>query len=432
MAEEELGALRQAYDASLRQLRTLLDAQARLRSIAEQTALGVRRQLERVAEALAPEVVDALCKQDPEGLGGATPQALADVVIRDVRKRMARLNAAEVAGYSVGELYDEAIAEVMRLRHENARLREESAGLRREKEQAELRAAVLQRSLEDLQRRPASAPDPALESPAEPAVEGAASASHVPEWMQEWQGHQSFERDLALLQVLAEMGLPRRTEVAGVLADRLGLDAASGSMGRLFQRCAGRLGLIELIEAETRTRGRATQLVYLTERGRDACRLLLDQEPVESHAVRLLARCGTPEQALLNLEAADLLQAAGYRVDLFPGQVALPDDQPFVSDLAISMNGRQLFVEVEGEACRDAAERDRRWGRYYDAGGGEFRIVAPDRSALDSIKSEIMFWTGGRPLALWMTSISDARGRQGDAVWLFRRSLPQAPRAEMG
>ena len=405
------------YEANLRQLRTLLDAQARLLTVAEQTAAETRVELERLAEALCPKLVDNLRKGDPLGLSQVPARALADAVLRDVQARLARLSAGEVAGRSVGRLYEEATQQVARLEQELATTRQELATKQAALEQAELRVAVLQQALEDSQRRlghaqgqPPSEPLPGIPSAGEQQPEPG-EGEWLPEWVREWQRKKTYERDVVLLQVLAETGVARRKRAAELFAARLGLERSGGGISRAFQRLT-RLGVAEVIEVRTETSGRSTHLLRLTERGRDAYRLLFHADPAPSQTTELLKRHKSPEHALLNLEAADLLREAGYKVDVFPGQIELPGGRLFAPDLAASRGGRTIFVEVERATRKAPDERGRKWDNYYDATGGQFYVVVADRSALDVIKSEILFWAGRRPLVLWMTSVSEARGRK--------------------
>jgi hypothetical protein len=414
-------------------LKTLLDAQARLREVAEQTAAEAREQLERVAEALCPQVVDELRLADPLGLGQVTARALADDIIRNVRRRLSRLDRAEVAGRSADQQYGDARRELLRLREENARLEAELHEAQQLVQGRELKETVLQQSLEDAQRRlevasEVAAPESVAPSaaPSPPTAATAVSPGQLPEWVQKWQQQKTYERDLALLLVLAETGVARRTKAAEKLASGLDLRTSrGGSISRLFQRCSDRLGLIEQIEVPTEVSGRATHLVRLTERGRDACRLLLRVEPAPSRTTELLKRHKSPAHALLNLEAGDLLRAAGYEVDLFPGQVELPDSRIFAPDLTASRHGRTLFVEVERETPKNLDQRNRKWRNYYDATGGEFYVVVPDRRALEKVRGEILFWASRKSLVLWMPVISEAKGKEGEAVWLFKRGEPR-------
>lgn len=77
----------QVYETTLRQLRSLLEAQERLRRAAEEMAREARRELERVAEALCPEEVDRLRVRSPQGLAGLSPHQIAELVIRKMAHR---------------------------------------------------------------------------------------------------------------------------------------------------------------------------------------------------------------------------------------------------------------------------------------------------------------------------------------------------------
>jgi DNA-binding PadR family transcriptional regulator len=226
---------------------------------------------------------------------------------------------------------------------------------------------------------------------------------------------------LTLLRILAETGVARRSVAAGMFAEEQGIQSpGSGTVSRAFQRFE-RKELIELIRAKSETVGSGTYyLIRLTEKGRDACRMLLGRDAVPSQFAELLERHKTPEHTLLNLEAGDLLREAGYEVDLFPSETILPGDRLVAPDLsALSPYGELLLVEVE----RDTKKHDRRrkWEKCRDANGGALYVVVANESALNKVKSEILFWAGRSPLKLWMSSISDDMGKQGEDVWSFKR-----------
>jgi hypothetical protein len=419
MADDGLEALRQGYEASLRQLQTLLDAQARLRETAEELAADTRRQLERVAEALCPQLVDGLCKRDPLGLAGVASQALAEAVARDVQRRLSRMGAAKVAGKNVGELYEAAVEELARLREKNARLEDDLAAAHKRTREVELDAAVVRRSLEEARGGYAPAAEAA------PSRAPGPSARHLPGWMQAWQEEETFGHDRALLVALAETGVARHHKAASLLEERLGMEAGSDQVAAAFRRCRERLGLIEVIESadgdEGTTPRRPDRLLRLTQRGTGACRLLLGRDPAPSLATGMLARHEKPERALLVLQAADALREAGYEVDVLPAAVDLPGGRSFVPHLAAARNGRALLAEVMSGPRRQAD----RWRDYGEASGGCFHVIVPDGATLDRVKSEILFWAGQRSLKLRMMALADARRGDGEEVWTFRRDATQ-------
>lgn len=420
--DHEIEALKQGYEISLRQLRTLLTAQARLREAAEQTASKVQEELERLAEALCPGLVDELRKDNPLGMEGLKPAVLTGAIIRDVQHRLSRLGVAEATGQSLTELYDAAMAKSARLQEENTHLAQELAVEQERRERVETRLKVVQQTLESKIKV-----DPPEVQLGFSTVGDSLSPDRMPGWIQKWQRSQTYERDVVLLRILAETGVPRRSDAAELFGKRLDLKPTGGGVNRVFRRAA-REGWVELIEVRSDTSGGAIyHLVRLTEKGRDAARLILGVDPVPSQATELLKRHKNGTHALLNLEAADLLREAGYEVDLFPAQIELPGQGEgreglFAPDLVASLHGRTIFVEVERDTRKNPAERNRKWSNYHAATGGEFYVIVPDRKALDAIKGEILFWASRQHrLRLWMSNLCDARGKQGEDIWTYKR-----------
>jgi hypothetical protein len=388
--DAELDALRQTYEVSLRQMQTFLDAQARMIDVAQDRALEAREELERVAEALSPGMVDEKRRESPKGISHMANRELADAVIRHVKGRLAKLEAAYVAGRDESGRHGRMAAENARLREQMARVERELAGLRGRLAEEQTRA-VLQGQDEG--------------SPGTPA--------DLPDWMQAWQREPGYEQDLALLRTLAEAGLISRADVVRVL-EQAGVDASTLPV---FARCE-RLGLIALVAAGAD--GKDT-LVHLTDLGRQTCQLLLDLEPADDPGA-LLARHGDPGQVLLVLEAAGLLREAGYAVDLLPDPVALDDGRTLVPDLAASLDARTVLVAVERNRAGAGAEP--RWADYHEATGGELYVVVPDNRTLEAVKGSILFWAGTwQKLALKMCDIEEVRGggKQGDEIWTLKR-----------
>jgi len=116
--------VRQAHDISLRQLRTLLDAQTQLRRVAEEQAREARRQLEHLAEVVCPEEVDRIRRASPQGLSGLPHRRITDLVLAAVKPHL--------CGPAV----------VKRVPAQwQAEMEDQLAGLRRQLQEAEDRAA---------------------------------------------------------------------------------------------------------------------------------------------------------------------------------------------------------------------------------------------------------------------------------------------------
>jgi hypothetical protein len=433
VAEDSVDALRQSYEVSRRQMQAIMEQQGRLRDAAEAFALNTREALERVAEALCPGLVDGYCKASPEGLSRIQSSDLADAVIQDAKQRLLLVDAAAVAGESVSESYQDLSAKAATLEQQVADLTAQLDEALQARDKAQTRRALVEAQLGQAHQRlgdkrtAVALPGVAAERDEQGA--GEVPEERLPEWVRAWRekgmADGSYERDCDLLRLLAETGMVRRPKVSRTLAEMWGVTSRSGGVQRLFTRCE-RLGLVALEDARSETSGAGReQLVFLTENGTDTCRLLLGIVPVESLYHRLMRRHKSPEHSLLNLEAADLLRDAGYAVDLFPASATAPSGAQFAPDLGASLNGRALFIEVERLARKSEKGWARKWEIVYEATNGEIYVVVANKTALDSIRSGILYSVGNRPLALRMTSVSDARhrGLKGHDVWIERRGV---------
>jgi hypothetical protein len=239
---------------------------------------------------------------------------------------------------------------------------------------------------------------------------------------------ETFERDASILKILGETGLSRRPEIEEKAVEALGIKKAGGSIQALFARLTNH-GLIEIFrpwkKEGTGVSGRSPDLFRLTDLGRLAFWLLTGKEASLNEYDLLLKRHVSPEHTLLNLEAADLLQAAGYRVTLYPPDIQLPDGGSFQPDLVLTgLEGEFLYVEVEREANKDPVQRQAKWRNYNQASGGVLYVVCDNRTCMRQVRSEINYALGKEPVAIHLTNISDYRiGKRGPgkSIWLDRR-----------
>lgn len=426
----------QAVEAlTARQLRTLLEAQTSLRRAAEERARTARRQLERVAEALCPEEVDRLRQNSPGGVAGLSEERLAGLVISVVRRRLNRLASTEVAGRSAADLLAEAQAEVERLKAEITSLRRRLREAEERAEKAETRAAVLERMAG--RGREVEAPPDAVRStvatPESTAVQSSQQDGRVPDdtsqeqvqipipldrlpaWLQEWSQAPTWERDALALRVIGETGVARRSEAQEMFARLVGAGPRAGSVHRAFRRLQAR-GVMEVVEAAA---GPGTKhLIRLTEKGEDAYRLLFGRDPAPSQTTELLNRHKSADHVMLILETADLLRAAGWKVNLFPEPVKLDDGTGYHPDLVAVNQEEVVYFECERQTQKSPRDRKAKWDRCYRATGGNLYIAVPDRQALDAIRSEVLYWLGDRPFRLRMLVVAEAKPED---LWAYER-----------
>lgn len=387
------------------QLETLLDARSKLLATAEQMARDAYAAMRRVAETLCAEQMDTLRSEGTEGIGVLDVDALADLVIDDVSRRLRRLESA--AGGNVADLEKE----MDELRAELARLRgAELARLQREQAPADQVSSPISAPAPNVRRggkppwRSSVKAAPALSRPA-------VNPETWPMWAKEWEASRAnWTRDRDVI-LGAGSGLALMDDVGEILAGWWGVKARSGSVRRALARVE-KAELIEIIRPQSTDGWRPRYLVQLTQQGREMYRLLHGEEPGESQAAKLIERHESGERAALALEAAEMLWLAGYEVELFPDAAARNAGGKYVPSLVVEREAGTLFVE-----CVVMARAKRRWESYYEASGGHFCIVTPTESAASIVWQEIREWAGDRSLTLWMAELE--RGGTGD-VWMVK------------
>ena len=149
-------------------------------------------------------------------------------------------------------------------------------------------------------------------------------------------------------------------------------------------------------------------------------------QPTANEDDRLQERHVSPEHALLNLQAADMLREAGYQVNLTPPEVHLPDGGLFKPDLVlIDEQGSLLFVEVERDTDKNLEQRQAKWRNFYQASGGKMFVVCDNRSCMRNIRSEINYCLGNMAGVVSLTNLADLQAGkrgEGDSVWLEARN----------
>src|SRR5450759_289760 len=136
----------------------------------------------------------------------------------------------------------------------------------------------------------------------------------------------------------------------------------------------------------------------------------------------LLERHVSPEHTLLNMQAADFLQEAGYQVNIYPPEIQLPDKGLFKPDLVLKdENGAMLFVEVERDIVKNIERRQAKWRNFFQASGGHLYVICENRSSMRNIRSEINYCLGNQPAEVSLTNLAELQaGKRGDkdSIWL--------------
>jgi len=418
-----------ADEITLENLRQLLHIQTDLRGQAETKWRAAQRALVGLLETFAPDVVDQRLKT-----GLPLDQLPVDELEQMLRQTIgSQLNQAQSASRqklsSKPDLPRKEIAE--KLQEELKKSQDDNAQLARRIHQLETEQTSLMNQLSALQqvRSKENIPEPKGNAPELPDQVEPMTLPPEPDWMAQWRRAETFERDSGILKMIGETGLARRPLIEAQAAQLLGIKKAGGSIQALLARLVDRemLEIFKPWSAEgAGTGGRYPDLIRLTERGNLAFWLLTGRKAPVNEYDLLLERHVSPEHTLLNLQAADILQEAGYRVDRTPPEIHLPDGGLFKPDLVlVDSMGATLFVEVEREADKNKELRQSKWRNFAQASGGRLYVVCENRASMRAIRSEINFCLGSKQLVVSLTNLADLQAGKrgdGDSIWFEERS----------
>ncbi len=213
-----------------------------------------------------------------------------------------------------------------------------------------------------------------------------------PEWMADWRGKNTFERDSEILRIIGETGFSRRPIIIQMAAKKLGKNPNNTSLVDALNRIGGEesekgLHFIEKVEGFEKQGfdlgGALPIILRLTEKGRHAYWMLTGVNARECEFDELIKHHKSPEHTLLNLMVRDqLVNIGGYEILLDSPGLTLPDGEKFVPDIVAMDTAKSevLYIEVERNAGKDEAYRIQKWRNFYSATHGKIFIYC-DRSS---------------------------------------------------
>ena len=416
-----------ANEITLDSLRQLLHIQTGLRDQAETKWRKAQRALLGLLETYDPEEVDRRLKTG-QPVDGLAVDELEFLIRQSIGAKLSKAKTESDGNTAIIELpgLNDRLSivreELKASRVQNTALTEQVQTLESENFSLQSQLAALQQVSQKIPPAPETNPtgDPEI-----PIPDLDPTAQPEPEWMEQWRQAETFERDAAILEMIAEKGLARRPLIEAQAAERLGIKTVGGSIRALLARLED-LKLIEFFRPwggeGAGTGGRFPDLARLTEQGRLAFWLLTGKQPAVNEYELLLKRHVSPEHTLLNLQAADLLSDSGYQVNLTPAEISLPDGGLFKPDLVLTDDmGATLFVEVERSANKNIEQRQSKWRNFHQASGGRLFVVCDNRSGMRTIRSEITYCLGSQPATISMTNLAEfmaGKRGAGDSIWL--------------
>ncbi len=388
-------------------LQNAIDSERLLRNAAEQEMRRVRKVLEGLAVDLAGEQLDAWSKRHTGGLETITTPALGQWISRAVQERIHALEAdlrlarRQLASRPVAP---EPPAPVLRSTSSGPVVLAAAASTGAP--QSALPAPEAPPSRDDLR---------ADFRPYTPDFEPAAGAA-APAWLTAWLATSNFDKAFTLVQLLGRTGEPNRVALLQAAAEHLGQKEVSGSLKRAVDHLIAD-GFLEVhVVPWKRVQ---PHLWRLTDHGLDAYRLLFGEEPEPPHLPRLLARHKSLPHTYLILETQRLLESAGYQVQRFPEAFSTSQGR-YEPDLLAILDGRQLFIEAEMDTDKKAADRKRKWARYWEVTGGALYLTVVDQAAQQTLLSELRYWAHQfqQAATVGLLPVTDIRGEfQGWEIW---------------
>jgi hypothetical protein len=413
-------AVAQLTEVRIRQLDRMLEAERRMRAIAEQQADAARAALYAIAESFCSQELDAVLRERKSEVQGWSPEQTHAFIVQHLSPRINRMEA----GDRLGELYEAAQQQVAELENRLAEANRIANQRELRIQQLEGELGTTREALRDANRRLASSAD----TPA--AASAAATGTALPEpvrvvrspglWFDEWQQHKQYERSRDLIHLIGESGISQRA----ALRERLNEMWNTRSKGPTIQavNLSRDTELLEILEPKSGRQGRPPQLLKLTERGREAFLILFSKEAVPSELDELVKRHKSLEHALLNLEAAAMLrERLNASVDMYPPTIVLDGGRQFAPDLAVTLpDGEVIYVECERGTNDDYVVRDRKWQNIYDATGGKIYVICSDYDSRGKVTSEISRWSGTRQVTVRATDLTTLNKRD-DQFWFYQR-----------
>lgn len=250
-----------------------------------------------------------------------------------------------------------------------------------------------------------------------------------PDWMIEWRGKKTFERDTRILLLIGETGISRRPLLVKTSAQRLGINPENSSIGDAINRIADR-GLIERIELTERrgseTGGVLPYFYRLTEQGRLAYWLLTGQNAKECEIDTLIRVHKSPEHSLLNLKVKEFLEESGlYQVTLISPVLTLPDGHKFEPDITATeiASGEVIYIEVEREANKDRRTRVQKWQNLYAASNGKIHVICDKAGFMKELLSEINAALSGLHFSTFMSNMEEIESalKTKKRIWVKER-----------
>jgi len=417
--------------AAGQQMQNLLDGAWSVRDAAELRRKLIRDAFERLAQNFCAHSLE----QQRVVVSSLTDQELFDFIVADVKNRLDE-------GLWYKKQYDDQVDQIalatQALTKQLAEAHQTADELRSKLSQAEQAReditaanrgytndiAGLQAKVKLLERAVREAPDqPAKSRATAPTSDPAAETPASPEWLDEWMQSTTYNLDAAFLRLVGTSDECRRQVlIEQFVKQERSHESVSGADNKIVDRLV-KAGLL-ISKPVAKIRGNAPHLLGLGVKGKEAYRLIFNEDPRAVYD-RYLAAHRSLEQMFLMLQACDALTGAGFQIDRFPPIKLLPDNKIFAPDLKVWRGRDELFIEIETDSYKDEPQRQAKWHTIAAGTNGYIYVITRDDATASRVRSEIMQKRYNRPVTIGVVSLSNlmAASQAGEALWGDMRTV---------
>jgi hypothetical protein len=203
----------------------------------------------------------------------------------------------------------------------------------------------------------------------------------LPKWFSIWRSSKGFERSSIAILVMGETGQALRPSITREMARRLSLSVDNHSLDEAINRILTseeniHPAFMEKIEAipekGSSSGGNHPDVLRLTPDGKLVYQILSGKVSMENEYERLIRFHSSPEHTILNMQAVEILNEAGYRIQGQVQEIQLFDGSTYIPDIYVvdPKTGELLFIEVERDTKKDYLARKQKWMKQYEASNG--------------------------------------------------------------
>jgi hypothetical protein len=271
-----------------------------------------------------------------------------------------------------------------------------------------------------------------IQSP-NPVTDNPETLTTIPDWIKTWKESKTFEKTSTAILVMGDKGKALRPSIIKMMAKRLSLLFDNNNLDSVVSRLlteeeGQRPILIEKVEGipgqGSSSGGITPDVLRLNSDGIIAYHVLSGHVAEENEYDRLLRHHSSPEHTILNIQAAETLEEAGYTIKKQVQEIRLADGGTFIPDIIAANRGtgELIFIEVERDVHKDQMARKQKWMNLHEASNGNLYVFCDNLTCQRAIQGEINLALGGLKFNSNLTNLHGIRnGKRSEidgGIWL--------------